>query len=93
MSALACSLLPGDEIPKPEHGPGVRLSDHMALMRCRSLPEVRLKAAAMGVDADAWLRYEGAFWRPAGWDFAEMSPPEDAWLRYDGLSWRPSGAA
>lgn len=65
MSGLFCSRPPGGESRPPDYGQGVRLSEHMALMKCGSLAEVRLKAAAMGVDADAWLRYEGACWRPS----------------------------
>lgn len=34
------------------------------LWRCRSLDELRLKAAILGVDFEKWLRTDGAVWIP-----------------------------
>lgn len=42
----------------------VTIYDHMKLWRCRSVPELRLKCAVLGLDPDRWLRYEGVCWRP-----------------------------
>ena len=52
------------------------VQEHMALWRCRSLPELRLKAAVMGLDEKAWLKEEGKYWQPDGYDFAGPSLPD-----------------
>ena len=34
------------------------------LWKCKSFPELRLKAAVLGVDVDEWLTRAGVLWLP-----------------------------